>query len=480
MKIGLFSNNQNNLSDKNNSIKKTDYLASRALNSGLRQDTVNFSGKGKMMPWVKQNPGKTAGIGGTIAATLTGAAYAISSIFGGTGAATNTTTTPTQTPSSTTPPSAYIETFTGTTAADILEDYDTVNDIFLPEGNTLKIVEFKPHGLPEGVVMQNIVSSEEAEKDDDPRIGATLRQLIERANYDYEGTYKAHGIGNSAIDEDADVDTEGAFHATIDKYLQSNPELVALITTVNKVDSIDELTPDEIADTVLFSGKDLLTSTRVIVPSFEIPYADMDKTDNKVANRVIQKQFAPDEADTRIDIISNSDKLKEGQYSNLKDGIIDILHLDVNDKDFDTDFDAILRKIATAPENAHIIEVKTGDLREGDKINVLDDDARVEVLLGLESIEGLYIPDNIVINTIVYDNNNAKYDYKAGSTIYSISPICPIDGESVREMQLPAAIDPNFAKPNDITCLNDVLKFFYDTRTNEAFMYTGRLSIQFL
>ena len=125
MKIGLFSNNQNNLSDKNNSIKKTDYLASRALNSGLRQDTVNFSGKGKMMPWVKQNPGKTAGIGGTIAATLTGAAYAISSIFGGTGAATNTTTTPTQTPSSTTPPSAYIETFTGTTAADILDRKST-------------------------------------------------------------------------------------------------------------------------------------------------------------------------------------------------------------------------------------------------------------------------------------------------------------------------------------------------------------------
>ena len=465
MKTGLFLNQQN-ISSTNNNIKKADYLSKNSIKANLQQDTVSFSGSRSkrkkaakeqankqayviaddnnkpaplikngffakiksVLPWAKEHPGKATGAAtGTIAAVGT-AAYIASSLLGG-GTNTDQFFIPPQ-PDFGTVATDYVENFVGT-VADIDENYDTVNDIYYLDSNDVKTLKFTPNGLPEGIVMQNIVSPETAAKDDDVRIGSTLRELIDRAGYDFEGTYKEAGIDGDNDTDVTEIGTEGAFHKAIDEYLQSNPELVTLIVTINGVDSIDKLTPDQIADTPLLSRKDLLTSTRVIAPSFEIPYTTKFDETQKFGSNVIQKQFAPDEENTVVDIVSEGE-LKEGQYRTLEDAILDTLHIEAGSDDYKNYYNAIVQRLANWEENSEIIEVKTGDLREGDKVPVYDDTTRATALMNMTDIQGLHFPDNIVFNDITHSTEDVKYDYQKGSTIYQISPICPINGESVK------------------------------------------------
>ena len=249
MKTGLFLNQQN-ISSTNNNIKKADYLSKNSIKANLQQDTVSFSGSRSkrkkaakeqankqayviaddnnkpaplikngffakiksVLPWAKEHPGKATGAAtGTIAAVGT-AAYIASSLLGG-GTNTDQFFIPPQ-PDFGTVATDYVENFVGT-VADIDENYDTVNDIYYLDSNDVKTLKFTPNGLPEGIVMQNIVSPETAAKDDDVRIGSTLRELIDRAGYDFEGTYKEAGIDGDNDTDVTEIGTEGAFHKAI-------------------------------------------------------------------------------------------------------------------------------------------------------------------------------------------------------------------------------------------------------------------------
>ena len=447
MDTNFFINPQGNSNNPlNKNVKKaTSYMSA---NNGLQKDTVSFSGKHIERgngggDWKKK---LFALFGLTTVATplLTGC---------NNGQATDTS------PVETVPaqpdlgdvivPEDYLAIL-----PEIAEDYDSVQHLYLPQDLSFKSVTFAPTNLPKGVI-QTIVSPEK-DDEDNALVGSTLRALIDKAT-PIEAIAEANGI----------EDIDGAWHNAIHEYLQANPDLATHIATLNNVDDVEELTDDVIADTVLYNeGDKPLTLLGVVAPTFKMPVPGFGNED-KVDVVVLQTQYAPLTEDGVVKIDPKADGNTPGVYTSVNQAIVK--EYDIIEGAKDPAFMIIAHQIANAPENKEIIETYIRNLNIAtavDEVTSPEDNRRTQALLAMENIDGLYLPDNIIINSIQHDTGDVEYKYTAGTTVYQLSARSPIGGESVHYTVLENEIDPD-ADPtaNGITKLEDVLKYYFDPRT---------------
>ena len=109
---------------------------------------------------------------------------------------------------------------------EFIEDYESIQELYLPKGITYKTVTFAPTNIPKGVI-QTVVTPE---NDDEGNAleGSTIKALIDKA-YNIDEICEENGIEN----------TDGVWHNFIHEYLQSNPDLASHIAELNNVDDIN-------------------------------------------------------------------------------------------------------------------------------------------------------------------------------------------------------------------------------------------------
>ena len=338
---------------------------------------------------------------------------------------------------------------------EIVEDYSSVQHLYLDKDATFREVTFAPTNLPKGVI-QTIVSPEK-DDEDNALVGSTLRALIDKAT-PVEAIAEANGI----------EDIGGAWHNAIHEYLQANPDLAVHIATLNDVEDVEELTDDVIADTVLYKeGDKPLTLLGVIAPTFKMPVPGFGNED-KVDTVLVQTQYSPKYTNDGYVIVDADDTLNPtNKYKNV--GSVIINEYGVSDGYNDPAFMVIAHQIANHPNNREIIETYIQDLNIAtavDDVTSPEDNKRTQALLAMEHIDGLYLPDNILVNSIQHNTGDKEYKYTAGKTVYQLSARSPINGENVHSIILESEIDPDAdPTPNGIQKLEDVLKFYFDPRT---------------
>ncbi len=198
----------------------------------------------------------------------------------------------------------------------------------------------------------------------------------------------------------------------------------------------------------------------------------------------VPKEFAdklPDNIKENVTVLEDKDaienfeaKLDEamsGKHTSVQNAIASEYGLELdskgNIKDKDA-FNAILFQVANDPANADLFEYWTDN--DGElEANSLNDNERAQVLLNqltADDIEKLNLPDNVLVNSIKYENG--KYNYTTGKEILQLSVMSPENGEALSEIPLAETIDPENPDKNAVTKLDDILKYSYDPRTGEA------------
>ena len=331
------------------------------------------------------------------------------------------------------------------------EQYTSVQDIYLTNGGKTGNITVSPSKIdPKNGNIQTI-SEPGTNKGNDPLKGSSLNELINNA-YSLEDLAKEKGLKS----------TDGVLHNLVDEYLQSNPELAKRISSLNGGKDIKDLSYDEILNTNLYKKGD--TAFKVIAPKFNMPAPTGGElnTENTTVN---QKQFSAQA--NSIDIVSGKEKPGENQYNNVTDGIMAQYGISKDDPDYQSNLKAIAFQIANDPENAKVIETYINSLPEDEKAKYLNDNTRVNALLALKDTKGLHLPDNVLVNSISNTDDDKKYNYTTGNTVYQLSPLSPADGKPIGQVELPATFDGK-ETAGSISNLEDILKYSADPRTGVA------------
>ena len=77
------------------------------------------------------------------------------------------------------------------------------------------------------------------------------------------------------------------------------------------------------------------------------------------------------------------------------------------------------------------------------------------------------MPDNVLVNSISNTDDDKKYNYTTGNTVYQLSPLSPADGKPIGQVELPATFDGK-ETAGSISNLEDILKYSADPRTGVA------------
>ena len=440
--------------NSNKFLNKTDKNATSYMpvkNNGLQKDTVSFSGKHIHHGGSHSGAGNwkralfsllgLASVVTPMATTLTGCNSRDAQAIDNSGEVSPMPSQPET--GAIVVPDSYLAVL-----PEIVEDYSSVQHLYLDKDATFREVTFAPTNLPKGVI-QTIVSPEK-DDEDNALVGSTLRALIDKAT-PVEAIAEANGI----------EDIGGAWHNAIHEYLQANPDLAVHIATLNDVEDVEELTDDVIADTVLYKeGDKPLTLLGVIAPTFKMPVPGFGNED-KVDTVLVQTQYSPKYTNDGYVIVDADDTLNPtNKYKNV--GSVIINEYGVSDGYNDPAFMVIAHQIANHPNNREIIETYIQDLNIAtavDDVTSPEDNKRTH-------IDGLYLPDNILVNSIQHNTGDKEYKYTAGKTVYQLSARSPINGENVHSIILESEIDPDAdLTPNGIQKLEDVLKFYFDPRT---------------
>lgn len=447
--------------NSNKFLNKTDKNATSYMpvkNNGLQKDTVSFSGKHIHHGGSHSGAGNwkralfsllgLASVVTPMATTLTGCNSRDAQAIDNSGEVSPMPSQPET--GAIVVPDSYLAVL-----PEIVEDYSSVQHLYLDKDATFREVTFAPTNLPKGVI-QTIVSPEK-DDEDNALVGSTLRALIDKAT-PVEAIAEANGI----------EDIGGAWHNAIHEYLQANPDLATHIATLNDVEDVEELTDDVIADTVLYKeGDKPLTLLGVIAPTFKMPVPGFGNED-KVDTVLVQTQYSPKYTNDGYVIVDADGTLNPtNKYKNV--GSVIINEYGVSDGYNDPAFMVIAHQIANHPNNREIIETYIQDLNIAtavDDVTSPEDNKRTQALLAMEHIDGLYLPDNILVNSIQHNTGDKEYKYTAGKTVYQLSARSPINGENVHSIILESEIDPDAdPTPNGIQKLEDVLKFYFDPRT---------------
>lgn len=360
--------NSNNLVN-NKTGKKASYIGSK--DTGLQQDTVNFTGKHikKQGNW-KSNLLALLGIT-SLAGSLTGCSSdkKVATPSDATPSdATIAETTPEVTPQPDLDEKLNIEDSYRAPVPEFIEDYESIQELYLPKGITYKTVTFAPTNIPKGVI-QTVVTPE---NDDEGNAleGSTIKALIDKA-YNIDEICEENGIEN----------TDGVWHNFIHEYLQSNPDLASHIAELNNVDDISELTDDVIADTVLYPDENLpMTLHGVIAPTVKLPIATFGEADDMVNTTVVQRQYSPESSTVRIDA---NDEAEDGSsFKTTTSAIVDKYGLtNENNKDF---YDIVFA-VANDEENKELVETYLRKLNIAtavDEVESPEDNKRVQAQIG--------------------------------------------------------------------------------------------------
>lgn len=341
----------------------------------------------------------------------------------------------------------------GFKTANTAEDYTAIQDIYLTGGNPNASISISPSKIdpknPNGATQT--ITAPGVNKTNNPQQGSTLSELINNA-YALNDIAKNNGL----------KDTEGVLHNLVDEYLQSNPELAARISELNGGKNIKDLSYDQILNTNLFKEGEQ-TAFKVIAPDFNLP------TPKGAANvpenmQVAQKQYSTQ--NSKVDILNDGQELGENQYANVSDAIAAQYGLDKNDKNYENALKTIAFQIANDPKNAKAIETFINSLPKDEAVKYLNDNSRVEALLAANNIEGLHLPDNVLVNSIAAKDGK-EYTYTTGSAVYQLSPLSPVDGQATGVVELAATYDGK-ETAGSVANLEDILKYSQDPRTGVA------------
>ncbi len=339
--------------------------------------------------------------------------------------------------------------------ANVGEQYTSVQDIYLTGGNAGANVAVGPSKIDPKNINGNTqtITAPGVNKTNSPQQGSTLQELINNA-YALDEVAKKSGIS----------DTQGVLHNLVDEYLQSNPELASRISELNDGKNIKDLSYDEILNTNLFKeGEE--TAFKVIAPKFNMPTPKGAAINKDATQQVAQKQYSTQ--NTSVDIINNGKELGENQYANVTDAIAAQYGLDKNDGSYQHALKTIAFQIANDPENAIAIETYINSLPKDEAAQYLNDNTRVTALLSAKNIEGLHLPDNVLVNSITNTVEGKEYVYTTGSTVYQLSPLSPVDGQATGQIELPATFDGK-ETAGSVANLEDILKYSQDPRTGKA------------